>query len=324
MKRLIWTGLAMVLCAAGAASAQQSSAYPLRPLRIVVPITSGSATDILVRAVAERIRLRVGQPVVVDNRPGAGTTIGAAAVAKSQPDGYTILANSSAHTANPFLYRDLPYDARHGFVGVTPLASLPNILVVTPGSQYHSVRELVAAARRAPGKLNYASAGTGSGTHMNAEKFRLGAGIAAEHIPYKGTPEALVDTMTGRVQWFFAPGVAALGVIQEKKLRALAVGSKERLSLLPDVPTTEQAGVANSAYNFWVGLFVPARTPPQILTRLNKEVVSALESADVRESFTKIGADPMPMTLEAFKRFLDQEFIVNEQLVKAAGIKLMD
>lgn len=321
LSRRMLAGLAL---AVGATGVLAQGAYPNRPIKIVVPISPGSATDVLVRAVAERMQARLGQPVVIENRAGAGTTIGAAMVAKAEPDGYTILANSNAHTVNPQLYRSLPYDSASDFVGIATLGSLPNILVVSPQSSINTVQELVAAARSQPGKLNYASAGVGSGTHMNAEKFRIASGLSAEHIAYKGTPEAVTETMAGRVDWFFAPGVSVMGAVKDRKLKALAVGSKERSSQLPDLPTTEEAGVPNSAYTLWIGLFAPARTPPAIVARLNQEVQAALASPEVKERFAKLGADPLPMTVDGFRNFLAQEFKVSEQIVKAAGIKPQD
>jgi tripartite-type tricarboxylate transporter receptor subunit TctC len=321
LPRRMLVGLALALSAAGVLA---QGAYPNRPIKIIVPISPGSATDLLVRAVAERMQVRMGQTVVIENRAGAGTTIGAAMVAKAEHDGYTILANSNAHTVNPQLYRSLPYDSATDFVGIATLGSLPNILVVSPQSPFNSVQELVAAARSQPGKLNYASAGVGSGTHMNAEKFRIASGLSAEHIAYKGTPEAVTEVMAGRVDWFFAPGVSVMGAVKERKLKALAVGSKERLSQLADLPTTEEAGAPNSAYTLWIGLFAPARTPPAIVARLNQEVQAALASPEVKERFAKLGADPLPMTVEGFRNFLAQEFKVSEQIVKAAGIKPQD
>jgi len=321
LPRRMLVGLALALSAAGVLA---QGAYPNRPIKIIVPISPGSATDLLVRAVAERMQVRMGQTVVIENRAGAGTTIGAAMVAKAEPDGYTILANSNAHTVNPQLYRSLPYDSATDFVGIATLGSLPNILVVSPQSPFNSVQELVAAARSQPGKLNYASAGVGSGTHMNAEKFRIASGLSAEHIAYKGTPEAVTEVMAGRVDWFFAPGVSVMGAVKERKLKALAVGSRERLSQLADLPTTEEAGAPNSAYTLWIGLFAPARTPPAILARLNQEVQAALGSPEVKERFAKLGADPLPRSVEGFRNFLAQEFKVSEQIVKAAGIKPQD
>ena len=321
LARRMLAGLAL---AVGATGVIAQGAYPNRPIKIIVPISPGSATDLLVRAVAERMQVRMGQTVVIENRAGAGTTIGAAMVAKAEPDGYTILANSNAHTVNPQLYRSLPYDSATDFVGIATLGSLPNILVVSPQSPFNSVQELVAAARSQPGKLNYASAGVGSGTHMNAEKFRIASGLSAEHIAYKGTPEAVTEVMAGRVDWFFAPGVSVMGAVKERKLKALAVGSKERSSQLPDLPTTEEAGAPNSAYTLWIGLFAPARTPPAIVARLNQEVQAALASLEVKERFAKLGADPLPMTVDGFRNFVTQEFKVSEQIVKAAGIKPQD
>eukprot|EP01041_Mallomonas_annulata_P018537 gene18539-biopygen11565 len=214
----------------------------------------------------------------MENMGGAGGATALSRASRAEPDGYTILANSNAHTVNPQLYRSLPYDSATDFVGIATLGSLPNILVVSPQSPFNSVQELVAAARSQPGKLNYASAGVGSGTHMNAEKFRIASGLSAEHIAYKGTPEAVTEVMAGRVDWFFAPGVSVMGAVKERKLKALAVGSKERSSQLPDSPTTEEAGAPNSAYTLWIGLFAPARTPPAIVARLNQEVQAALAS----------------------------------------------
>ena len=307
------------LCVPAFAAAQP---YPNKPVRIVVPITPGSATDIVVRAVGEQLQARLGAPVVVENRPGAGTTIGSAVVAKSAPDGYTLLANSSAHTANLWMYPSLPYDSAKDFAPVAPLASLPNVLIVAPGSPWKSVADLVADAKAAPGKLNYASAGIGSGTHMNAEKFRLAAGFQAEHIAFKGTPEAITETMTGRVQWFFAPLVAAISPLRDGRLRALAVGSRQRSSLLPEVPTTEEAGAPDSAFNFWLGLWAPAKTPAEIVDKLNGAVQESLKSPEVRERLAKLGGDPLLMTPRQFETFLEGEFKSNEILVKNAGIKL--
>ena len=311
--------LIALLCAAVLAEAQS---FPSKPLRIVVPITPGSATDIVVRTLGEEMSKRLGVAVVVENRPGAGTTIGSAAVAKSAPDGYTLLANSTAHTANPWIYPQLPYDSVRDFAPVTSLASVPNVLVVAPARPWTSLRDLVDAAKAAPGKLNYASAGSGSGTHMNAEKFRIAAGIRAEHIPFKGTPEAITETMTGRVDWFFAPLVSAMSALRDGRLRALAVGSLQRSSMLPDVPTTEEAGVPGSAYNLWIGLWAPAGTPPDTIERLSIVAQEALGAPEARERLSKLGADPLLMSPRQFGAFLAEEFKSNEDLVKRAGIKL--
>src|SRR3954471_7049416 len=253
MKRIL-TVLAATLIAGGAGA---QAAWPTKPIRMIVPFTAGSVTDIIGRTVAESMSRSLGQPILIDNKPGAGGTIGAAQVAKSDPDGYTVLIHSSGHALNPSIYSTLPYDTVKDLTGVTPLAALPNVLVVSPARGWKSVADLVAAAKAHPGQMNYASAGMGSATHMNAEKFRLRAGIEAQHVPFKGTPEALTDVIGGRNDWFFAPMSSALPLIKEGKLQALAVSTPERSPSLPDVPTTIEAGVPGSDYTFWVGMFVP-------------------------------------------------------------------
>lgn len=324
MKKIALFTLTAVLAVLQPAFAQGGAPFPAKPVRIIVPISAGSATDILVRTVAERMQARLGVPVIIENRAGAGTTIGAGLVAKAEPDGYTLLANSNAHTLSTHLYRSLPYDPANDFVTISPLGSLPNILVVSPQSPYNSVQDLLAAARQTPGKLNYASAGNGSGTHLNGERFRISAGIQVEHIAFKGTPEAMTDTMAGRVDWFFAPGVSVLNQVREKKLKALAVGSKERLAQLPDLPTTEEAGVPNSHFNLWIALLAPAKTPAAVLQRLNQEVTMALGTPEVKDRLSRMGAEPMPMSLDAARGFMTQEFRLTEQLVKAINLKPAD
>ena len=227
--------LTFLICVltAGAAGAQ---GYPNKPVKLVVPFTAGSATDILARTVGQKLTEMWGQSVVVDNRPGAGGTIGTAIVAKSPPDGYTLLVNSAAHAYNPWIYPNLSFDTVKDFVDVAPFAGQPNVLVVAPSTGYKTVADLINAAKAKPGTLNFGSAGTGSGTHINAEKFRLAAGIDVVHIPYKGTPEALTDTMAGRVTYFFSPISAALPQVKEGKLLAIGVSSAQRSSVLKDVP----------------------------------------------------------------------------------------
>jgi tripartite-type tricarboxylate transporter receptor subunit TctC len=306
------------LLVAGPAAAQT---YPAKPIRVIVPFTPGSGTDIVARAVGEKLSVALGQPVVVENRPGAGGTIGANLVAKADPDGYTLLVHSSGHTVNPAIYTNLPYDTAKDFVGVTPLASLPNVLIVAPGAAFKSVQELVAVAKAKPGQLNYASAGTGSATHMNAEKFRVRAGFEATHVPYKGTPEAITDTMTGRIDFFFAPLVSARPMIADGKVLALAVGARDRSPLLPDVPTTVEAGVADSDYNFWVGMFAPAKTPRAIVARLNEETLKALRTPELVERLRTLGATPMPMAPDEFDAYVADEIRSVAEIVRTAGIQ---
>jgi tripartite-type tricarboxylate transporter receptor subunit TctC len=309
------------VCAVGFATLAAAQEYPSKPVKIVVPFTAGSATDILARTIGQKLGETWGQTVVVENRTGAGGTIGANAVAKSPPDGATLMVHSSGHAANPFIYATLPYDTLKDFVAVAPLAGQPNVLVVSPASGYKTMADLLADAKKRPGAINFASAGIGSGTHFNAEKFRLAAGIDVLHVPYKGTPEAMTETMTGRVQYFFSPISAALPQVREGKLLALAVSSAKRSSLLPDVPTVAEAGLAGFEYNLWVGVFAPAGTPADVVDKIGRSVNRALGEADVKERMTKLGAEAMSMTPAEFDRFVRAEMDDAGKIVKAAAIK---
>ncbi len=302
-------------------SAAWAQAWPAKPIKVIVPFTPGSGTDIMARTVSEKVSLQVGQPVVIENRPGAGGTIGTGLVAKSEPDGYTILVHSSTYTVTPSTYANLPYDTLRDLTGVAPLGLLPNVLVIAASKGIRSVKELVAAAKAKPGSMNSASIGIGSGTHLNAERFRLGAGIEVVNVPFKGTPEALTEVMTGRVDYYFCPVNAALPFLKDGKVRALAVASTKRSLALPELPTTLEAGVPNSDYNFWVGMFAPAKTPREVVNHLYLETAKALRAADVREKMARLGAEPMEYSPERFNAYLREEIAANAALVKAAGIK---
>jgi len=311
---------AIALCAFPAVQAQGD--WPRgQTIRMVVPFTAGSGTDIVARLVAERLGPALGTSVIIDNKPGAGGTLGAAQVAKAAPDGYTLLVHSAGHLVNPSIYQGLSYDTLKDFAGVTPLASLPNVLVAPPG-RFADVKDLVAQAKAKPGGFNYASAGNGSATHMNAEVFRLAAGLQAQHVPFRGTPEAMTEVMGGRVDWFFAPMVSALPLIKDGRLKALAVGTGKRSSVLPQVPTTVEAGVPGSEYLFWVGLFAPAKTPKPIVDRLQAEVAKIMAAPELKERLDKLGAEPFTMPSADFDRFLADETAKAQQVVKAAGIKV--
>jgi tripartite-type tricarboxylate transporter receptor subunit TctC len=316
MKRIATLFAATLL--AGAAFAQ---AYPSKPIRFVVPFTAGSGTDIMARTIGDAMGKSMGQPIIIDNKPGAGGTIGANQVAKSDPDGYTVLIHSSGHALNPAIYPSLPYDTVKDLTGVTPMAVLPNVMVVSPQRGWKTVADAIAEAKAKPGQLNYASAGVGSATHMNAEKFKLQAGIDAVHVPFKGTPEAISDIIGGRNDWFFAPLSSALPLIKDGKLQALAVSTAQRAPALPSVPTTVEAGVPGSDYNFWVGMIVPAATPAPVIRRLHDEVVKALANPDVKERLTKLGAEPMPMQPDAFNAFIKAEMESAAKIAKAANLK---
>jgi tripartite-type tricarboxylate transporter receptor subunit TctC len=288
---------------------------------VVVPFTAGSATDIMARTVSEKLAVELAQPVLVENRPGAGGTIGVNQVAKAEPDGYTLLVHSSSYTVTPSTYPNLPYDTLRDLAGVTPLGLLPNVLVIAPSKGIHSVPELVAAAKARPGAMNAASIGVGSATHLNAERFRLGAGIEAVNVPFKGSPEALTEVMTGRVDYYFCPVNAALPHVKDGKLLALAVGSTKRSIALPDLRTTLEDGIPNSDYNFWVGMFAPSKTPRETIERLYSETAKALRAPEVRDKLQKLGAEPMEYDPDKFNAYLRSEIAANAALVKAAGIK---
>ena len=313
MKRLLIVA-ATVLTVASA----WAQDYPTKVIKIVVPFTAGSATDIMARIVGERLSASTGQPVVVENRPGAGGTLGSAQVAKSEPDGYTLLVVSTGHVVNPVLYSGLSYDTVADFAGVVPLAALPSVLVVGAGSPIKSVRELIAAAKAKPGQLNYASAGVGSATHVNAEKFRSAADIQVTHIPFKGTPETIVETSAGRVDFMFTPVLASIPTIRDNRMRALAVSTAKRSSALPDVPTVAEAGVPGFVFDFWIGLLAPAKTPRAIVNKLNLEVSKALAQPEVTERMAKLGAESMPMTPERFDAYIKEEFTTLSAVMKAA------
>jgi len=322
MKKRLFTLSTWVLLAAAAVASisvhAQTGDYPSKVIKIIVPFTAGSATDIMARIVGERLTASMGQPVVIENRPGAGGTLGAAQVAKSEPDGYTLLVVSTGHVVNPALYGNLPYDTVADFAGVTPLASLPNMLVVAANSPFKTMAELIAAAKAKPGQLNYASAGVGSATHVNAEKFRALTGTQITHIPFKGTPETIVEVSSGRVDLMFTPVLASIPSIRENRMRALAVSTAKRSSALPDVPTVAEAGLPGFVFDFWIGLLAPAKTPRPIVNKLNAEVRKVLTQPDVLERLSKLGAEPMPMTPERFDTYIKEEFNTLGAIMKAA------
>jgi tripartite-type tricarboxylate transporter receptor subunit TctC len=322
MTRLIALALSGALAAALATLPASAQNFPTKQINIVVPFTAGSATDVTARALAAVMSKNLGQTVIVENKPGAGGTIGANQVAKAAPDGYTLLANSSAHTVNAAIYPTMPYDTVKDLPGVSLLAVQPNIMVASPSKGWKTAADYVKAAKAAPGKLTYATAGTGSGTHMNAEKFKLAAGIDTVHIPYKGTPEALGDTMNGRTDIYFCPIIAALPMIRDGRVIALANGSPKRSSVLPELATTEEQGFKDSGYNFWVGLFAPAGTPPAVIAKLNAEVKKALDSPEVKERLAALGTDSSPTTPAELDAIVAREVKENAELAKKADIKL--
>lgn len=323
MKKLARLALAAALTGAALlpAIASAQGAYPNKPIRVIVPFPAGSTTDIIARAITDKMSASLGQPLVVDNRGGASGTIGQAAVANAAADGYTILIHSSSHTVSPSTFAKLPFDTVADFAGITPISSLSNVLVISPAKGYKNLGELLAAARAKPGSLNFASAGQGSATHLNAEKFKMAANIQATNIPFKGSAEAVTEVIAGRVDYYFSPIAPVIGQIKGGQLQALAVGSPQRASALPDVPTTAEAGVPGSEFNFWIGMMAPAKTPRDIVNRLHDEVLKALASPDVKERFAKVGADAWTLKPEAFDAYIKNEISSNAVLVKAAGLQ---
>ncbi len=294
--------------------------YPNKPIRVIVPFAAGSTTDIIARAISDKMSQSMGQALVIDNRAGASGTIGQQAVASAAPDGYTIMVHSSSHTVSPSTFAKLPFDTLNDFAGVTTISSTPNVLVMSPSKNIKTLQELLAAARAKPGGMNFASAGQGSATHLNAEKFKLAAKIEATNIPFKGSGEAVTEVMAGRVDYYFSPIAPVIGQIRSGQLLALAVGSSKRASALPQVPTTAEAGVPGSEFNFWIGMMVPSKTPKDIVNRLNEEVIKALATPEVKERFVTLGADAWTMRPEQFDAYIRDEIKSNAVLVKAAGL----
>jgi tripartite-type tricarboxylate transporter receptor subunit TctC len=315
MKKLVAILLAL---AAGGALAQT---FPSKPVRLVVAFTPGSSTDIIGRAVAAKLQEMWGQPVVVENRAGAGGTVGSEFVLRSDPDGYTLLANSSAHAANPGIYKEMRYDTMRDFVNLALLGGGPNVLIASPDSGWKALPDFVAAAKANPGKLNFASAGVGSGTHFNLEKLKIATGIDVQHVPYKGTPEAIGDTIANRVCCYWAPLNAALAHVGGGKAVALAVSSAQRSPLLPNVPSVAEQGYPGFDYTLWVGLWGPAKMPADVAAKINKDVNAALASPDLRERLTKLGTVPGNLTIPQFTEFVKKEIDETRTILQAAGIK---
>ncbi|MFD2180835.1 Bug family tripartite tricarboxylate transporter substrate binding protein [Rhodoplanes azumiensis] len=296
--------------------------WPTKPVRVVIPFGAGSATDVVPRVVLEQLSARMGQTFVVENRGGAGGTLGSAAVAKAEPDGYTLLANSSAHTITPALYPNLGYDVTRDFVALGVIGSVPNVLIVAPSSGLNTVQDFVAAAKAKPGEFTFASVGIGSAVHLSAERFRASAGYEAVHIPFKGGAEALTEVIAGRVTYYFCPISTALPHIRAGRLKALAVSSPTRAAALPDVPTTLEAGFPNSDYTVWIGFFAPAKTNPAIVTTFHRELTAALESPVLKARLTDIGVEPLPVTPAEFETRVKEEVGTYAAFAKSIGMKI--
>jgi tripartite-type tricarboxylate transporter receptor subunit TctC len=302
-------------------SVVDAQTWPAKPLRAIVPFGAGSTTDIIPRVVFEQLSSQLGHAIIVENRSGAGGTIGAGFVAKAEPDGYTLLANSNAHTIAPSLYPNLGYDPARDFAAVIPLGTLAGVLVVSPQKGFKTAADLVAAAKAKPGALTFSSVGVGTATHLGAERFRLSAGIDVLHIPFRGGAEAMSEVMAGRVDFFFGPVGLVLSLVRDGKLTALAVNGSSRSAALPDVPTTLEAGFADAEYPIWIGVFLPVHTPGDIVEKLSSETRAALQSAKVTAKLAALGVDPIPMTPPEFDTYVRKEIALNAMLVKTLGIK---
>jgi tripartite-type tricarboxylate transporter receptor subunit TctC len=320
---LLWTcSILAAACSVAGAQGDAASTWPTKPIRAILPIAPGTGADVIFRLVFNQLSTQLGQQIVVENRGGAGGTIGNAAVAKADPDGYTILGSSTSYTIAPAIYSSLPYDAVRDLAAVVAIGRTPTALIMAPSKGIRTIREFVTAAKAKPAAeaFTFASAGVGSTTHLTAERFRLSAGFEAVHVPFRGggfRPEVA----SGRVDFGFSPIAVALPEIKDGRLLALAVSSKKRTSALPDVPTTLEAGYPNSDYALWLGLFVPIQTPRAIVDKLHQETMKAVQAPGLRERLAALDVEPMPMTPAEFDAFIKADLVTQAALAKAAGLK---
>jgi tripartite-type tricarboxylate transporter receptor subunit TctC len=324
-QRILQWLLVLVTAGSGAGASAQSArdpVYPSKPVRMVVPFTAGSATDILARLVGPKLADNLGQQVVVDNRPSAGGIVAFQIVAEATPDGHTLTATGSNFSGSAALYAGkLPYDAVKDFAGVAQLASTPLVLVVSPALGVKSARELVALAKQRPGKINFASTGLGSGTHYGAALFNLHLGLDAVHVPYRGTPQALADVVSGRVEYFMSPVLASAPLIRNGQVLALGVTTTTRAPGLPEVPTLQEAGLAGFEYEGWYGILAPAKTPRRIVRLLSEELRRILELDEIKAQIAARGALAKWSSPEAFDKLVREEIVTRTKVWKAAGVK---
>jgi tripartite-type tricarboxylate transporter receptor subunit TctC len=313
------------LCAALAAPAALAQAdlksFPNRPLRILVGFSAGSVVDISARIIGQKLYETWQQQVVVENRPSAGGIIAAQLAANANADGYTLLSVSASHAVAPAIYAKLPYDTLKDFAGITTTVSSPALLVVAPSLGPRSVKELIALAKAKPGQLNFSSGGIGSATHFSAELFKNLAAIDVQHVPYKGIPEALAETITGRVQFTLSPFAVALPMVKEGKVIALAVSTAKRSAVLPELPTIAEAGVPGYRWETWFGLLAPAKTPRPLIMKLNAEITRILDLPDVRARWLSLGTEPIPSTPQAFDKLVADEIAALTRLARIANVQ---
>lgn len=310
-----------VVLTATCASLATAQSFPTKTLRWVGIATPGTSSDIIGRAVAEPLSKRLGQSIVIDQRGGAGGTIAAGIVHRSEPDGHTLLLTSSAQSGMKWLYPALGFDPVTDFAGVATLAELPSVLVTPPQRGWNSIKDLIAAAKAKPGALNFGSGGTGAATHLYSEKVMLGAGIRANHVPFKGTAEVLVEVAAGRLDWIYVPMAIAVPLVKDGRLKAQMISSKVRMPQLPDVPTAAEAGLPEGEHTFWIGLLAPRKTPRTVVEQLNAEINSTFKLPEIRNRYQQLGAETLAMTPAAFDKFLTADTAAMGEITKAAGIK---
>jgi tripartite-type tricarboxylate transporter receptor subunit TctC len=310
-----------VLASAFAGLPVHAETWPSRLIRATIPFGAGSATDVVPRLVFDRLAAELGQPIVVENRPGAGGTLGTALVVKADPDGYSVLAHSSALAIAPAIFPDLTFDASRDLKGVLMIGSSAGVMIVSPSRPWKNVQDFIADAKAKPGSISFGSVGIGSSVHISAEKFRLAAGIEATHVPYRGGPEVIADVIGGRVDFYFCPLATALPLIQAGRVRALLVSTSKRAAELPDVPTPSEIGLKDAESVSWFGVFVPSKTPPEIIAKLHAAGVKVLADPATQASLKQLGVEPLPMTPTEIDDFVIRETAANLEVIKAAGIK---
>jgi tripartite-type tricarboxylate transporter receptor subunit TctC len=313
--------IAIVALSIGLASTATAETWPSKPIRAYIPFGAGSATDVVPRAVFDALSVELGQPIIVENRGGAGGTLGVGAVVRAEPDGYSILANSSAHAIAPWIVPNVPYDTAKDLSGVLMIGQNANVMIVLPSKGWKTAQDFVAAAKAKPGSINYGSAGLGTATHISAERFRLAAGFEATHVPYKGGAEALTDLLGGRIDFYFCPISTALPHIRDGRVLALLVSTPTRASDLPNVPTPREAGFVNADTIIWYAVFMPAKTPRDIVEKFHAAAMKVLATPAMKVKMKQLAVDPMPMTPAEIDKFVVNELASNEKLIKAAGIK---
>jgi tripartite-type tricarboxylate transporter receptor subunit TctC len=303
------------------ATAAQAEGWPSRLIKATIPFGAGSATDVVPRLVFERLSAELGQPFVIENRAGAGGTLGTALVAKSDPDGYNVLAHSSALTIGPSIFPNLTFDVAKDLSSVVMLGSSASVMIVPNERPWKTIQDFIADAKARPGSISFGSVGVGSAVHIAAEKFRLAAGIEATHVPYRGGPEVIADILGGRIDLYFCPLATALPLIRQGQVKALVVSTPKRAADLPDVPTVGEVGLKDAESVSWFGVFVPSKTPRDIVERFHAAAVKVLNDPAMQASLAKLAVEPMPMTPARMDELVKRELAANQELIRTAGIK---